>query len=136
MILQDRVNEYFGAFAGRDVDRVMSCLSDDFHQDDFRKLLPYPFLLPLSLTSNFPAVASLGLEREGFPNSCHQLFGMMSDMHMVCLPIQGSSAPDSFAAVEWVMSFELKGGDTCACAWSKGWRERVASRCIFVLVGQ
>lgn len=128
--LQERVNEYFAAFADQDVPRLMRCLTEDFVMDDYRKYFhcryyPRPsclegVLILLCSTScnnnsksnscgsrSLPALGILGLKRADFQQSCERQFAGTTDIHMGCLSLQGTSEEDGFAALEWMMSFQL-----------------------------
>lgn len=88
--LQVKVLEFAEAFMSCDIDRLMELLSGDYRFND-------------------NPLGALNLDRDAFRAHMSGLYAATETLTVEPLSVQGSCAPGSFAALEWVLTLKMKG---------------------------
>ncbi|KAJ5456876.1 hypothetical protein N7530_012150 [Penicillium desertorum] len=88
-VLLARINEYFGAFADGDAEKMDSMVADDYHMSD----------IPLNIVRS---------SKEAWYQQNKGFSGLMTNISVEAISLHGSSEPGSFAVMENVVRFTLK----------------------------
>lgn len=108
--LLEKIRTYFHAFTHGLFDEMKDLQGEEYTMTDIRKnpsIFPFSFLDIALIHLPASALGVVNVNREDWYNTNKNFVGLIKDLSVVAIKLDGSSAPGSFSTLEHAVKFQL-----------------------------